>query len=74
MHFRRTGPESFPQLISGPFHEGLVVVFGVAAAPSVVGALASFIQGRRFVHDDDRPSPARDRVPSTGSGPGATTG
>ena len=25
-----TGREFFPQLISGPFHQGLVIVFGVA--------------------------------------------
>lgn len=38
-----TGKEFFPQLISGPFHEGLVVVFLVAAAMSFVGAVVSFV-------------------------------
>jgi MFS family permease len=47
-----TGHEFFPQLISGPFHDGLVVVFGVAAAMSLVGALASLARGKRFVHDE----------------------
>jgi MFS family permease len=40
-----TGREFFPDLISGPFHHGLVVVFGVAAGLSVLGALASLLRG-----------------------------
>jgi len=47
-----TGTEFFPQLISGPFHEGLVIVFLAAAAMSVVAALASLTRGARYVHDD----------------------
>jgi MFS family permease len=47
-----TGKEFFPQLISEPFHHGLVVVFSVAAAMSLIGALASLARGKRFVHDD----------------------
>jgi MFS family permease len=45
-----TGTEFFPHLISGPFHSGLVVVFLVAAAMSVIGAVASMFEdaGRRF--------------------------
>ena len=42
-----TGREYFPQLISGPFHQGLVVVFIAAAALSVVAALASLLRGGR---------------------------
>jgi MFS family permease len=38
-----TGKEFFPNLISGPFHHGLVVVFIAAAAMSVVAAIASVI-------------------------------
>ncbi|HUX70427.1 MAG TPA: MFS transporter [Cellulomonadaceae bacterium] len=52
-----TGKEFFPQLISGPFHQGLVVVFGVAALMSLVGALASFRRGGKYVHDDGAPEP-----------------
>ncbi len=44
-----TGREYFPQLISGPFHQGLVVVFIAAAALSVVAALASLLRGGRSV-------------------------
>jgi hypothetical protein len=40
-----TGHSFFPNLISGPFHHGLVVVFGVAAALSLLGALASLARG-----------------------------
>ena len=42
-----TGSEFFPRLISGPFHQGLVVVFIVAAALSVLAALASLFRGGR---------------------------
>jgi MFS family permease len=47
-----TGGEFFPQLISGPFHSGLVIVFGAAAAMSVIAAMASLARGRRYVHED----------------------
>jgi MFS family permease len=36
-----TGKEFFPNLISGPFHQGLVVVFITAALMSVISAAAS---------------------------------
>ncbi|MFI7586491.1 MFS transporter [Spongisporangium articulatum] len=36
-----TGKEFFPNLVSGPFHDGLVVVFVAAAAMMVVAAVAS---------------------------------
>ncbi len=45
-----TGGKFFPSLISGPFHQGLVVVFAVAAALSVLAALASLLRGGRAVH------------------------
>jgi MFS family permease len=44
-----TGHQFFPHLISGPFHDGLTVVFIVAAALSVLGALASLLRGGRYV-------------------------
>jgi MFS family permease len=44
-----TGREFFPHLISAPFHDGLVVVFSVAAALSVLAALASLLRGGRYV-------------------------
>lgn len=42
-----TGREFFPTLISGPFHTGLVVVFGFAAALALIAALASLLRGGR---------------------------
>jgi MFS family permease len=43
------GRQFFPQLISGPFHHGLIVVFAVAAALSALAALASLLRGGRYV-------------------------
>jgi MFS family permease len=40
-----TGGEFFPHLISGPFHHGLTVVFGTAAAMALIAALASQLRG-----------------------------
>ncbi|MGN6330194.1 MAG: MFS transporter [Motilibacteraceae bacterium] len=51
-----TGKEFFPQLISGPFHHGLVIVFSAAAAMSVVAALASLLRGGKYHHDDEATS------------------
>jgi hypothetical protein len=42
-----TGREFFPSLLSGPFHSGLIVVFGVSAALSVLAGLASLLRGGR---------------------------
>jgi hypothetical protein len=42
-----TGKEFFPNLIAGPFHSGLVVVFVAAAAMLVVSAVASLLGDRR---------------------------
>jgi MFS family permease len=42
-----TGREFFPDLISGPFHQGLVVVFAFAAGLSALAALASALRGGR---------------------------
>jgi len=47
-----TGREFFPHLIAAPFHHGLVVVFAVAAALSVLAAVASLLRGGRYIHDD----------------------
>jgi MFS family permease len=41
-----TGTTFFPQLVSGPFHQGLVTVFGAAAGMAAVAALASLLRGR----------------------------
>jgi MFS family permease len=43
-----TGKQFFPDLISGPFHEGLVVVFAASAALAALAAVASLLRGRRY--------------------------
>src|SRR3984957_14367965 len=47
-----TGREFFPQLISQPFHNGLIVVFAVAAALAGLAAVASLLRGGRYVHPE----------------------
>jgi MFS family permease len=51
-----TGKEFFPNLISGPFHHGLVIVFSAAIAMSVFGALISLLRGKQFVYADPAPA------------------
>jgi MFS family permease len=41
-----TGTQFFPQLISSPFHNGLIAVFTAAAIMSAIAALASLLRGR----------------------------
>ena len=48
-----TGRSFFPRLISGPFHHGLVIVFSLAIAMSLIGAAASLMRGGRYVHEDE---------------------
>src|ERR1700691_299737 len=40
-----TGREFFPNLISGPFHDGLILVFAVSAALGVIAAIVSLMRG-----------------------------
>ncbi|RIX31242.1 MFS transporter [Amnibacterium setariae] len=56
-----TGKEFFPNLIAGPFHDGLVIVFIAAAAMSVVGAIATFAGGSRTTIDRPAASAAEAR-------------
>ena len=42
-----TGSTFFPNLISGPFHHGLLTVFTAAAIMSAAAAVASVSRGRR---------------------------
>jgi MFS family permease len=52
-----TSKKYFPHLISGPFHHGLVIVFSVAIAMSLAGAVVSLLRGGQFYYDapDDVP-------------------
>ncbi len=66
-----TGHRYFPQLISGPFHHGLVIVFAVAAGLAAIAALASLLRGGRYTDPGDpgsaqepeRAQPARSSPP-----------
>ncbi len=48
-----TGHAFFPALISPPFHDGLIVAFGFAIAACLIAAAASYLRGKRYVHDDE---------------------
>ncbi|MFI2122498.1 MFS transporter [Streptomyces sp. NPDC020299] len=57
-----TGHSFFPELVSGPFHHGLGIVFGVAAAMALVSALASALRGGHERADDDTPKDGPDHA------------
>ncbi|WP_078290217.1 MFS transporter [Mycobacterium sp. D16R24] len=48
-----TGQSFFPNLITEPFHAGLVVVFVAAALMMAVAALASLGAGGKYAHTED---------------------
>ena len=54
-----TGKTFFPQLISQPFHHGLVVVFSMAMIVLVIAAGASLLRGGRYVHGEEAGVTAR---------------
>jgi hypothetical protein len=65
-----TGKQFFPNLISGPFHHGLIIVFSAAVALSLGGAVISLLRGKQFYYDDPGSAvtlasaqPARPTVP-----------
>ncbi|MEU7145285.1 MFS transporter [Nocardia sp. NPDC046473] len=53
-----TGREFFPQLISGPFHTGLVIVFAFGAVLAALAAIAVLRGGRRKAEPPERDSAA----------------
>jgi len=63
-----TGREFFPNLLSGPFHHGLVVVFAVAAALGLLAALASLMRGPKVARIDENVSAPHTAELSTGKG------
>lgn len=48
-----TGKSFFPHLMSDPFHHGLIVVFGAAAAMCLLAAVASWLAGGKYVHAEE---------------------
>jgi MFS family permease len=57
-----SGQEFFPNLISEPFHHGLVIVFSMAILMSLIGAAASVLRGSRYVHEEATELPAATEV------------
>jgi MFS family permease len=47
-----TGRAFFPHLMTGPFHQGLAVVFGLALVMSLVAAVVAAFRGGRYVYGD----------------------
>jgi MFS family permease len=47
-----TGKTYLPQLLSGPFHDGLTVVFTLATVLALAGAVVSLFRGGVYIHDD----------------------
>jgi MFS family permease len=60
-----TGNRFFPNLISGPFHHGLIIVFSAAIVLSLGGALISLLRGRQFYYQESPVGPPTDVPPDT---------
>jgi MFS family permease len=69
-----TGKQFFPQLISGPFHHGLVIVFSMAMSVLVIAAFASLLRGGRYVHEETAVPAAGDARPALSDGQFAARG
>ncbi|MGI8336784.1 MFS transporter [Actinomadura scrupuli] len=50
-----TGQRFFPDLISAPFHQGLVAVFTSATVMAIIAAVASALRGGRYTHTEETP-------------------
>jgi len=69
-----TGRQFFPQLISGPFHHGLVIVFSMAMALLVIAAFASLLRGGRYVHEEQAAATVGAQPAASGAQPAARDG
>jgi MFS family permease len=76
-----TGRQFFPELISGPFHHGLVIVFSTAMTILVIAACASALRGGRYVNPEQAGSAGVGGAPAaagavavSGAQPTASTG
>jgi MFS family permease len=50
-----TSKTYLPGLLSGPFHDGLTVVFILAAVLALAGAVVSLFRGGVYIHDEVQP-------------------
>jgi len=62
-----TGRDFFPNLIAGPFHHGLIIVFWLAIGMSLVGAVASLARSRNNTFEAIPAQPKSDAKPSKAS-------
>ncbi len=69
-----TGHQFFPNLISAPFHHGLVIVFTAAICMSVAGALISLLRGKQFYWQEPEPALAVETAASHAAAGVAATG
>ncbi|MGZ4724384.1 MAG: MFS transporter [Ilumatobacteraceae bacterium] len=52
-----TGKQFFPRLISDPFIHGLRIAFTASLIMCIIAAIASWMRGEKYVHDDDDGGP-----------------
>lgn len=57
-----TGHTFFPRLVSGPFHDGLAIVFTVAAGMALVSAIASALRGGHRPAQESGQEPAQEKT------------
>jgi MFS family permease len=69
-----TGKQFFPNVISAPFHHGLVIVFTAAAIMSFIGALVSLMRGKQFYYDESASAQAQPAVAPASAEAVAATG
>lgn len=50
-----TGKTFFPQLISGPFMHGLKIAFTFSLILYLLAAIASWLRGKRYIHEEHAP-------------------
>jgi hypothetical protein len=66
-----TGRSFFPNLIEQPFANGLHLAFTFAAVVTLIGAVASVLRGRRYVH---RTEPVLEELAEGAAGSSAAVG
>lgn len=50
-----TGHSFFPKLISGPFMHGLKIAFTFSLILYLLAAIASWLRGKKYIHEEDEP-------------------
>jgi hypothetical protein len=51
-----TGRTFLPGILNGPFHDGLIVVFVLAAALAAAGAVVSLFRGGVYINEEPAPA------------------